>query len=266
MRALIDGDVVRYRTGFASEGEEEWIACSRADTTIEKILADTGANDYTIFFSDSLENNYRYKLYPFYKSSRQKTPKPKHHWALGKFIEDEWGVTVAKGEEADDALGITQSQALEELRWAGDEPTIICSIDKDLLQVPGKHYNFVKGEFIEVDYLSGLRSFYRQLLTGDRTDDIPGIRGIGPVKAARLIDHLETEEEMVEVVRGMWQDDEKVDLYGKLLWVRREPEQLWRLPIPQDTEVMSSSLQTKPREIDPSLEPITTQEQKPSIL
>jgi 5'-3' exonuclease len=205
---------------------------------LEKILADVGTSEYTIFFSDSLENNYRYKLYPLYKSSRLKAPKPKHHWALGKFIEDEWGVTVAKGEEADDLLGIYQTEGLEVPHVKGDDPTIICSIDKDLLQVPGRHFNFVKGEFYEVTWLDGLKSFYKQLLTGDRTDDIPGIRGIGPVKAGKLIDPCETEQEMVEVVRSMWQDDEKVDLYGKLLWVRREPEEMWRLRIPQDTEVM----------------------------
>jgi hypothetical protein len=74
--------------------------------------------------------------------------------------------------EADDLLGINQTK-----------DTIICTIDKDLRQVPGQHYNFVKDEIFTVNLQEGLLWFYTQMLTGDASDNISGIRGIGLKKA-----------------------------------------------------------------------------------
>ena len=78
-----------------------------------------------------------------------------------------------------------------------------------MLQIPGNHFRWeiVRGgevvrpsQFIEVSEIDGYRNFYKQVLTGDTSDNIIGIQGIGPKKAAKLIDHLETEEEMIDVV------------------------------------------------------------------
>jgi hypothetical protein len=79
---------------------------------------------------------------------------------------------VAFGMEADDLLGINQTK-----------DTIICTIDKDLRQVPGQHYNFVKDEIFTVSVQQGLLWFYTQMLTGDASDNVSGIRGIGIKKA-----------------------------------------------------------------------------------
>jgi hypothetical protein len=153
-------------------------------------------------------------------------------------------------------LGIAQTAEYDRLGWKGGSPSTICSIDKDLLQVPGRHYNWVKGEFYEQTYLSGLRCFYEQCLKGDRTDDIPGIAGIGEVKAKRALAGAETEEEMFEIVRGMWMDDPAFLLAGQLLWVRRKSGELWEFPfeceytIP-DTTQKSQSLNPQPKDQDP---------------
>jgi 5'-3' exonuclease len=112
--------------------------------------------------------------------------------------------------EADDYLGINQH-----------ESSIICSIDKDLLQVPGKHYNIVKKEFYEIDEETGFRNFYTQLLTGDTSDNIKGIAGIGPVKAKKALTGYFTEQGMFSVVREMYQNDEWMIMNGQCLWILR---------------------------------------------
>ncbi len=241
MIALIDGDIVRYRTGFASNTVNEAIACSRANETMEQILRATDAGEFRVFLSDSLKNNFRYHLTPTYKSSREHQPKPIHHEALGLFLKQEWGAVVTYGEEADDALGIHQAPN-----------TIICSIDKDLLQVPGNHYNWVRNEWREVTEYEGIRSFYEQCLTGDRTDDVSGLQGIGPVKARRALEGCRTEAEHFEVVRKMWNNDEALLMTGRLLWVRRKQGELWQFPvcITPDTTALSLSLNTKHEEND----------------
>ena len=122
----------------------------------------------------------------------------------------------ATGMEADDYLGIHQNK-----------DTIICSIDKDLLQVSGRHYNFVKKEFYEIEELEGLRKFYKQLLTGDTSDHIKGIEGIGPVKAEKALLFCETEQEMFNKVREMYHNDDWLIMNGRCLWVLRSLDDDW---------------------------------------
>ena|ERR1700682_6445528 len=81
-----------------------------------------------------------------------------------------------------------------------EEPCCIVSIDKDLLQIPGMHFNFVKGLLYEIDEQEALKCFYRSILTGDlQVDNIPGINGLGPVKSGKLINHLTNALDMYKV-------------------------------------------------------------------
>lgn len=64
------------------------------------------------------------------------------------------------------------------------EKTVICTKDKDLDMISGLHYNWTKDkEPYEVSEQQALKAFYSQLLTGDRVDNIQGIKGIGNKKA-----------------------------------------------------------------------------------
>lgn len=242
MIALIDGDVVVYRCGFASEKENEVIACVRANETIERILQETKATEYQVWFSDRLENNFRYKIDPKYKSSRQKQPKPKWYSSIKSFLTKEWKAQVTEGQEADDILGIEQTSGLGDSLEGGfyQRKSIICTIDKDLLQVPGKHYNFVKKEFYDIDLLTGLRNFYSQFLIGDRIDDISGVRGLGPVKTHRLLSTCKNESELFSKVQYQYQDDDRLLRNGQLLWVRRYPGEVWGFPI-SETSIQDES-------------------------
>lgn len=259
MLALIDGDIVVYRTGFASQKIEAGLAIWRANETLEQILAATGATEYRVYLSDSTENNYRYKIFPGYKASRQKTAKPVHYQALKDHLIREWGATITLGQEADDALGIEQTIYN---RFRAEHPimmennfSVICSIDKDLLQVPGHHYNWVRDETTEQTYISGLRCFYEQCLSGDRTDDILGLKGIGAVKAKRALAGAHTEAEMFQITRNMWNNDKGLLQAGQLLWVRRRDGELWEFPFStHDTIQRSQSLNTTPRGPVPCLE------------
>src|SRR5258708_8577850 len=155
---------------------------------LSDILLACNADSYQLWLSDSLENNYRLKVYPEYKANRIQ-PKPKHYDLLKEYLVKDWDARIAHGMEADDALGIEQ-----------EESTIIASIDKDLLQVPGQHYNFVRKEFQEVTPFEGMRYFYTQVLTGDSVDNIKGCPKIGPIKAAQALLVKGTEEEIYKKV------------------------------------------------------------------
>ena len=81
--------------------------------------------------------------------------------------------------EADDILSMLQS-----------EHTYIFSNDKDLKQIPGFHFDIEKGCIYEITQDEAVRNLALQLLTGDSTDDIAGINGIGPVKAKKILEEV----------------------------------------------------------------------------
>ena len=228
MIALVDGDVACYRVGYTTMDSPLGIAKWRLNELLRCIVRDTLASDTMVFLTDS-ENNFRDALYPEYKAHRT-APKPIWLEELREHCILEWHAKVAVGQEADDAMGITQCSR------NGD--TIICSIDKDMLQIPGMHYNFVKGEFKEVSPEEGLFLFYHQLLTGDPGDNIKGIQGLGPVKASKLLKGKSTEEELFPVVYEKYLEQFETEtkacwellLTGRLLKIRQKEEELWKFP------------------------------------
>lgn len=223
--ALLDGDILCYRVGFTTQEESEHIALVRMDNYLEEILYGSGASHYEVFLTGS--NNFRKALYPAYKANRRNTPRPIHLQALRNHLIEVEGAVVSDGQEADDELGIRQTDA-----------TIICSIDKDLLMIPGRHYNFVKNEHTEISNKEGRYNFYKQLLTGDTTDNIPGCTGIGPKKAADLLAGCNTKDEYNAVVLSAYQREfphcsvedviGHINIIGQLLWIRRKENEVWK--------------------------------------
>jgi DNA polymerase-1 len=213
VEALMDGDIYAFRVACTTENDNEAIAVYRVNEMIENTLAEVEASEYKLFFTSP--DNFRKHIYPEYKANRTAT-KPKHLQFLRDYLVESWQGTVAEKMEADDYLGINQH-----------ESSIICSIDKDLLQVPGKHYNFVKKEFYEVDVETGSRNFYTQLLTGDTSDNIKGIAGIGPVKAKKALAEATNEYEMFCIVRDMYKNDEWMIMNGRCLHILRSLDDDW---------------------------------------
>jgi 5'-3' exonuclease len=255
MLALIDGDVLVYRVGYTTNDDEEWIARARLREMIGGILKAVNTMDYKIFLSDS-KNNWRLDIFPNYKANRVQ-PKPKHLPYLQNLIVDEWGAEVAWGQEADDALGITQTEKSYTVEYDGHDGsvvkslrsnTIICSIDKDLLQIPGQHYNFVKEEMKFVTPEEGLFRFYEQTLIGDSGDNITvaeglSCKGIGPKKAYKLLEGCETDLDYFLAVQDAytkgWSKDGLTDeeivnrllTTGQLVKIRTKEGEIWQFPV-----------------------------------
>ena len=228
MKALIDGDTIAYAPATSAEGAEGWVATSRVDNMLNSILDRISPSEYVIYVSGG--HNFRKDIDPTYKA--QRPPSPEHRILCHQYLIDRWGAIETDGYEADDAVGCAQKN-----------DTVIVGIDKDLLQIPGKHYQWeirrkgvvVKEErWLDVSPEEGMRSFFKQMLTGDVSDNIIGIKGIGPVKAAKIIEDCSTEEEMYDTVRFFYQSslmntneeiEDNVERFNRnlnLLWIWRE--------------------------------------------
>lgn len=214
MEALVDGDIVCYRVAWTSEEESEKIALWRIDELLERINDTIQADTSKIFLTGG--GNFRKKIYPDYKANRKGKPKPKHLQACREYLIKNYGAVVSDGCEADDLLGVEQCKS---------KSSVICSIDKDLLMIPGNHYNFVKETLSTYNEIDSLQHFYKQLLIGDTSDNVRGVDKIGEVKAGKLIDPLQTEEEMFIKVRELYKDDFRFLTNCNVLWIWRKQEQ-----------------------------------------
>lgn len=227
--ALIDADIVAYRCAATVENDGPEIGCLRADILMRDILTQTMADSYKAFLSG--EDNFRYQLFPLYKANRKDKPKPKYLPQIQEFLLKEWKAEFSVGCEADDLLGINQT-----------EETVICSIDKDLLQIPGNHYNFVKKELKWISLHEGLSNFYKQLIIGDVSDNIPGFDGKARLKPPKFlgpelenIDQCRTEQEMFESVQRLYnsvpeEQRGNLELNAQLLYIWRKENDRWEAP------------------------------------
>ncbi len=172
--------------------------------------------------------NYRNLMYPEYKLNRHADPTKQNAFVpvLRKLAVAEDLAIEADGREADDLIRIW----VEEARKAGDD-YIICSIDKDLKCIPGRHWLMHKKEMIVVSEEDAMRHYYEQLLKGDPTDNIPGVPRVGEVKATKILEPYSTEEEFQEMVVEQYMlaygDDWKSYLLsnGKMIHLQKTPEE-----------------------------------------
>lgn len=223
MKALIDGDILVYRIGFASENEPESIAVARCSEFIEDLILFNGFGEYRGYLTGKTNFRNEIAVTAPYKGNR-KASKPKHYQLLRDYMESAWAFTMIEDQEADDAIGIAAYE-MEVGEYC------ICSIDKDLDMLRGDHYNFVKDERYFITEEEGIKNFYKQLLMGDRVDNIIGIKGIGTVKAERLLKECKNENEMYLAILEAYEGNaERVLENGRLLWIRRQPNQLWTPP------------------------------------
>ena len=202
--------------------------------TLQSIIEAVGASSYKGYLSG--EGNFRdtISVTKKYKGNRNPEHKPAHYNDIRDYLINYWKAEVVDGMEADDALGIKQDKyggfGFNENAYEKTYNTIICSIDKDLDQIPGWHYNFVKKEKYFIEEEQAIRTFYTQLLVGDNTDNIQGVKGIGPAKAAKILSECKNEKEMYEACVKAYDNQELLNEMAQLVYIRRKEGVEWKPP------------------------------------
>lgn len=262
--ALIDGDPLVYRAGFACQhpiwrvylkGEEEQYGAMASfeneeeakawagegeDLVIKKesepepleytlhtvklmvqgILDEVGATSYQLYLTG--DNQFRKQIAKTkpYKGNRDPNHKPYYYNEIRKYLVDRWGAKVVDYYEADDVVVQEQWGHYKEIgKGYSFEPlliregdtlykdnlkTIICTIDKDLDQCAGWHFNVTKKEKYWVTEEEATRFLYEQILSGDSVDNIPGLPKVGPIKAKKALVRCTTEQQMYQEALAMY--------------------------------------------------------------
>ena len=179
---------------------------------------------YLTYMTGNFETpNFRLAVDPEYKANRDPNHKPTHLGEIKVYLKTKHNGYLTEGCEADDFFG----QACITMKGRGVVP-VICTIDKDLQQLPGFHYNFTTGTIVEVEKERASVVFWRQMLEGDRVDNITGINGIGPDKASKLIPIGMSHEQAEKTVKEHYEKEFSEDweaMYNKncdLLWIWRK--------------------------------------------
>lgn len=164
--ALIDSDIVAFRAAASCKGDDPLELCHyRIDKLYDQILGRTGAKSFRSFLSGS--RNWRKDYYEPYKANRRKQVDPIYRQQAKEYIIEHWSGEVSDGIEADDDIAIAHTET----------PGIICSIDKDFQQLSGSFYNFVTDTLFSIDEITATRFFYKQMMLGDKSDNVPGFDG-----------------------------------------------------------------------------------------
>ena len=227
---------------------------------LKKVIADEAPSHVFVAF-DHKKPTFRHKDFKAYKAHREAIDPelaqqfPRVFKVLGAL---NMKCLDYEGFEADDIIGLLHR---------GD--SVCVGQDKDLLTVPGLHYNYRVKEYEDVSEEQALRYFYGQMLTGDSADNIPGLsntsaetrtafglrkaNGCGPVAAAGILKGVSDRmglyrrvreaflsyniEQNPEVEVATLEQDTDVDLLeiGRLLHMTRKLDKngspvLWELP------------------------------------
>lgn len=179
-------------------------------TMLLGIKQDAGLRKLDVYVTSQDKSNFRFdiaKTKP-YKGHRT-GEKPTHFQACYDYLVEHWNAIVVYGMEADDALAMEQARCWaeiyrEESTLTDMDITAICSTDKDLLQVPGYHWNFNKKALTYINQVEGDRFLAKQWLMGDSTDNIPGCPRIGDKTADKIIKGVERWDVLAELVKDTY--------------------------------------------------------------
>lgn len=216
MKLYIDGDILVYRVGFGYKGFDLFDTVEGMDKAIKEVKDAFPEREPVLVISNT-GKTFRHDVAVTqpYKGNRT-APKPEFYHELRQYMVEEAGAIFSTpGFEADDYIGVNTDRKTD----------IIASIDKDLMMIPAQgHYNFVKKELIKVRRPAFY--FWKQVLMGDRADNIPGIPKIGEKTAIDLLSDLKTKQ-MREVVETQYKIAfgegwfKRFDEVARLLWIKR---------------------------------------------
>lgn len=256
----MDADTLLYRVGFCylGDGPEKYIqvvinsfqdTIDKAEEKLRKYEKNVVGDPYALLVFSGHGPKYRdqFNGEAEYKGTRKTAvKKPVYIKEMQEAIYERFDdtyktrcvTTDSSWGEADDYVSVQAWGSIQ-----SGTPYIVSGCDKDLLQIPGLHHNYVKNTVKRVSLEAANKHFFIQLLTGDTADSIPGIHGIGPKKAEYLLGGMESPDEMWEAVENVYlktygethtADNIADMLYerGNKLWIKRDYNEVWSPPIP----------------------------------
>ena len=219
---LVDGNNLLFRSYYATAYSGNLLKNSKGFPTnalygfvsmMNKIIQEEKPEYIAVAFD--IGKNFRKQKYDFYKEGRQKTPDElRMQEPYARKILSGMGVPYFElaPYEADDIIGTLAKKVEEDPEFEG----VIISSDRDLLQLISpqlemkllkqKDYIRYDVESFKKDYgIEPIRIIDMKGLSGDSSDNIPGVKGIGEKTALSLLQKYDTVEgiyEHIDEIKG----------------------------------------------------------------
>lgn len=200
---LIDGNNLMFRSYYATAYAGNLMKNSKGFVTnalygftnmMNKIIHEEEFSYILVAFDKG--KTFRHDTYSLYKAGRIETPADlKSQFPKAKEMLDAMGIKwyETDGYEADDIIGTLSKMACED-----DYETLIVSSDRDLLQLINdkvtvkllktKDYIMMTRDAFVSEYnLEPIKIIDLKGLQGDKSDNIPGVKGIGEKTALKLL-------------------------------------------------------------------------------
>ena len=206
---LIDGSGYIYRAFFALPSMKRFSdglpvnAVFGFTSMLMQFMAEN-ADDCVAVVFDTSRRNFRNEIFPAYKATRKEVPEDLiPQFPLIRDVVQAFDIANVEldGYEADDLIASYAKKAVLE-----GFQVVIVSADKDLMQLmQGEDiliYDPIKKKYLtEEDVVKKFGVLPQkvvevQALMGDSTDNIPGVRGIGPKTASELINQYGSVEDV----------------------------------------------------------------------
>jgi len=217
---LVDGNNLVFRSYYATAYSGNIMKNSKGFPTnalygfismMNKILQEEKPEYIAVAFD--IGKNFRREKYDFYKAGRMETPSElKMQMPVAKEILDAMGIKYLELEpyEADDIIGTLANMA----EIDPDYDATIISSDRDLLQLisnqvdvkllKSKDYIKYNPETFYEDYgIEPIKVIDLKALSGDTSDNIPGVKGVGEKTAIKLLQEYGTLEGIYENISSI---------------------------------------------------------------
>ena len=250
---LVDGNNLMFRSYFATAYTGNIMKNSKGFPTnalygfinmLNKIILEEKPDYMAVAFD--IGKNFRKDMYEDYKAGRSETPvELKKQMPVAKEILNAMGIVYLEKEnyEADDIIGTLVKMAEEDPEFA----SLIVSSDRDLLQLISheteikllkqKDYiRYNKESFLEEYKILPIKIIDLKALSGDASDNIPGVKGIGEKTALKLLQDYES-------LDGIYQNLDKLT-----------PKLREKLELDKENAYFSKKLATIYREVPLELE------------
>ena len=214
---LIDGHALAYRYFFAlertgmktSDNQPTWAVFGFFKAIFDLLQNNTIKPDAIAVTFDVSRQTYRTEMYSEYKANRESMPdtlKSQIQLIIEGLQAFNIPIYTKEGYEADDVIGTIATKAKEK-----QHKTFILTGDRDSFQLVDRE-GFIKvimpskGELVEFDWYKVYEKMgvypYQIIdykgLSGDTSDNIPGIRGIGDKTACKLLTRFDKLENIYE--------------------------------------------------------------------
>mgnify|MGYP003641895726 FL=1 len=220
MIGIVDGDVLIYRACHRSIKDNLNIK-KTFDDIYEEVKINTACDEYSLHVSGG--GNFRKELQQdFLKYKGKRRDKPDNYLECRNYVIEKYNPIMVTNYEADDTASIEAFKYIKK-----NQLYMLITVDKDWKTIGGLFYNLLYNNLSAVSTIDGIEFFHQQLLTGDAVDNIPGIEGVGPVKANKILQGKDLKgqfEAVIKAYKTHYPDDfmSRLNVMGTMLYLIKD--------------------------------------------